>query len=142
MKKVFFVMMCFCFLGAAFAQQADNQRVIEMTKQDFLDKVFDYTAPNATFKGNTPVIVDFYATWCRPCKMIEPHLNTLANDYKGKIVIYRVNVDKEKGIARDLEVRSIPTLYFFPKEGEPTIMVGYHEFDEIKQLIDNELLKK
>lgn len=95
--------------------------VINLTQAEFLKKVADYKKnPNEwIYLGSVPAIVDFYADWCGPCKQIAPVLEQLAKDYKGKIVIYKVNTDKEQELARTFGIRSIPSLLFVPKDGKP-----------------------
>ena len=91
-------------------------KVQELTKTEFLKKVANYEAsPNKwVYKGDKPCIVDFYATWCGPCKMVAPILEELAEEYAGKIDIYKVDTEKEEGLAASFGIRSIPP--FLPNE--------------------------
>lgn len=127
------------FSLVAVGQTNGNTQIVKISKQEFLSKVFDYTVPNANYKGNIPAVVDFYADWCRPCKMMEPHLKALAEEYGGKIIIYKVDIMVEKEIAEDLEIKSIPTLYFFPVQGDPTVVLGYQDKEVLKSIIEQEL---
>ncbi|MEE1113122.1 MAG: thioredoxin, partial [Bacteroidales bacterium] len=88
-----------------------------------------------------PIIVDFYANWCKPCKMISPILDKLAEKYAEKIIVYKVNVDKEKVLANEIGIKSIPTLIFVPKNGEPQIMIGAKSEEELDNIIQEVLLK-
>lgn len=89
-------------------------KVQELTKAEFLKKVANYEAsPNKwVYEGDKPCIVDFYATWCGPCKMVAPILEELAEEYAGKIDIYKVDTEKEEGLAASFGIRSIPSLLF------------------------------
>jgi len=96
-----------------------------LNKDDFREKIFDYVNnPTWEYRGNRPAIVDFYAEWCGPCKMISPMLEELAKQYDGKIDIYKVNTDEASDLASDFGISSVPTLLFIPKEGEPQFARG------------------
>lgn len=118
-------------------------KTITMTKSDFLTKVMDYEKNPDVWKylGDKPAIIDFYATWCGPCKSLAPVLEELAGEYEGKIYIYKVDVDKERELAGVFGVQSIPTLLFIPMEGEPTIMQGARPKASLKETIESLLLK-
>lgn len=108
----------------------------------FLNKVYNYEAnPNDwKYEGDKPCIVDFYATWCGPCKALAPVLEELAKEYDGKIYIYKVDVDKEEELAATFGIRSIPTLLWIPKDGKPTVTQGAMPKTELKKMIDEVLL--
>lgn len=93
--------------------------VVHLTKEEFLKKVVDYENNPTEWKylGDKPAIVDFYADWCGPCKMIAPILEELAAEYKDRIVIYKVNTEQEQELAAVFGIRSIPTLLFYPHAG-------------------------
>lgn len=103
-----------------------NGGTVHLTKADFLAKVYNFEKnPTAwKFEGKRPAVVDFYATWCGPCKMVAPILEELAKTYAGKVDIYKVDVDKEPEIARAFGISSIPTMLFIPVEGDPQSAVG------------------
>ena len=111
---------------------------------DFLHKVYNYEAnPNDwKFEGSRPAIVDFYATWCGPCKVMHPILEELSKEYSGKVDIYQIDVDKEKNLAAAFGIRSIPTLLMIPMKEEPRIMQGAMPKDQLKKAIDEFLLKQ
>ena len=92
---------------------------IHLTRAEFLKKIADYENHSKEWKylGDKPAIVDFYADWCGPCKMVAPILEELSKEYAGKIYIYKVNVDKEPELARDFGIQSIPTIWFVPMKG-------------------------
>ncbi|WP_455497411.1 thioredoxin [Coprobacter sp.] len=117
---------------------------IELTKSEFLAKVANYENDPTEWKylGDKPAIVDFYATWCGPCRTITPILEELAEEYKEQIYIYKVDTDKEQGLAAAFGVQSIPTLLFIPMEGAPQLARGAMPKQEFKNAIENVLLKK
>ena len=88
------------------------------------------------------VLLDFYATWCGPCRSIAPILEELAKEYEGQIVIYKVDVDKEKGLAQAFNVSSIPAVLYIPLEGEPVMTVGARGKERFKEEIGRLLLQK
>ena len=124
----------------------DNAKMetIELTKAEFLKKIHNYeTTPNEwKFLGDKPAIIDFYATWCGPCKALAPVMEELSKEYAGKVDIYKVDVDKEQELAAAFGVRSIPTLIFIPMSGQPTLSQGALPKSQLKEIIDNTLLKK
>ena len=148
MKKLFFLlMMSFVVASTACAQKASGKKeepVVVMNKQMFTEKVFDYTSGATEWKylGDKPCIIDFYATWCGPCKMIAPILKELAEEYKDQIVIYKVDTDKEKELSMAMGIRSLPTVVFIPKDGQPQILVGAADKATFKRGIDEVLLAK
>ncbi len=110
-----------------------------LSTQDFKNKIWDYTKNSQALvmKSKVPVILDFYADWCRPCKMLAPELIQLQKDYKGKVLIYKINIEQEEELARIFGVQSIPTLYFINPDGKYTVTMGYRTQDELKQVIDS-----
>ena len=115
------------------AGTASKGEVVTLNKAEFLQKVFNY---------DKPCIIDFYADWCGPCKQVAPILRDLAILYKNDIVVYKVNVDKEKELAAAFGIQSIPTFLFIPKEGQPQISMGALPREEFVKQIDTFLLKK
>jgi thioredoxin 1 len=96
-----------------------------LTKQSFLDKVFNYeTNKDWKFEGELPAIIDFYADWCGPCKMVAPVLEELSKEYAGQVNIYKVDTEKEQELASVFGIRSIPSILFIPKEGKPQMATG------------------
>ncbi len=116
--------------------------MVEMlTTQDFKEKIFNYEESQQwSYKGDLPCIIDFYADWCGPCKMVEPILEELAKEYEGKLRIYRVNTDQEQELAGVFGIRSIPSLLFIPLNEQPQMAVGALPKDAFKQAI-KEVLK-
>jgi thioredoxin len=96
-----------------------------LTKETFLTKVFDYEKnKDWKFAGELPAIIDFYADWCGPCKMVAPVLEGLSKEYAGKINIYKVDTEKEQELASVFGIRSIPSILFIPKDGKPQMSMG------------------
>jgi len=96
-----------------------------LTKDSFLQKVFDYEQNKEwKFEGDLPCIIDFYADWCGPCKMIEPILQELAQEYQGKLNIYRVDTDAQQELAAAFGIQSIPSLLFVPLNDKPQMATG------------------
>ena len=96
-----------------------------LTKETFLSKVFNYESGQEwKFAGELPAIIDFYADWCGPCKMVAPVLEGLSKEYAGKINIYKVDTEKEQELASVFGIRSIPSILFIPKEGKPQMSMG------------------
>jgi thioredoxin len=123
----------------------ENQgKVVVLNKISFIDLVMDFekNPNNWVFKGEKPCVVDFYADWCRPCKMVAPIMEELAKEYEGKINIYKVNVDNEKELAGLFNIQSIPAILFCPKEGNPLLQPGAMSKEQYKQIFDDMLLKK
>ena len=117
---------------------------IELTKADLPKKVSDYETNPTEWKylGDKPAIVDFYAPWCGPCKMVAPILEELAAEYDGQIVIYKVNTMNEGQLAADFGIRSIPTLLFIATNGKPQMAQGAMGKADFKRVIDSILLGK
>lgn len=115
---------------------------MSLNKADFLNKVANYeTSPSEwKFLGERPAIIDFYATWCGPCKMLSPVLEELAAEYAGKIDIYKINVEEEEELAGVFGVRSVPTLLFIPMEGAPQMAQGALPKNVLQEAIRNVLL--
>src|SRR5688500_10559388 len=98
---------------------------IQLTTQDFKDKVYNYAQEQEwKYKGNLPAIVDFYANWCGPCKLIEPVLEELSTTYEGKLIIYKVDTEAEQELSSVFGIQSIPTLLFIPVNGDPMMQKG------------------
>ncbi len=109
---------------------SEGGKVIVLTTESFKQKIFNYEIDKEwNYLGDKPAIVDFYADWCKPCKMIEPILDDLAKEYNGKIYIYRVNVDENREVASVFGIRSIPSVLFIPMEGQPQMAVGAYPRD-------------
>lgn len=117
---------------------------VKMTKADFLTKVADYESnPEGwEYLGDKPALIDFYASWCGPCKMIAPILEDLAAEYGDQIIIYKVDTEAEPELAALFNIRSIPTLLFIPMNDQPQLTQGAMSKDQFRSVIDEVLLKK
>ncbi|WP_022670518.1 thioredoxin [Hippea alviniae] len=110
--------------------------VENLTTQDFKEKIFNWEeSKDWHYKGDVPCIIDFYADWCGPCKMVEPILNELSEEYDGKVKFYRVNTDQEQELAAVFGIRSIPSLLFVPLNEQPQMAVGALPKEAFKQAI-------
>lgn len=116
---------------------------IKLTTEEFKNKVFDYnTNKEWTYKGSLPAIIDFYADWCGPCKMVAPILEELAKEYEGKIIIYKVDTEAEEELSAAFGIRSIPTFLFIPMEGQPMMQPGALPKNVFKQVIEEHLISE
>ena len=112
-----------------------------LNKKTFLEKVFDYEKNKEwKYDGELPALVDFWAPWCGPCRMVGPILDELSEEYKEKIHIYKVNTDEEPELGAVFGIRSIPSLLFIPKEGQPKMAVGALPKEALIDAIEKELL--
>lgn len=112
---------------------------INLTKGGFLRRVADFEkSPNEwKFLGDKPALIDFFAPWCGPCKSLSPVLEELSEEYAGKVDIYKVNVDDEEALSEYFGIRSIPTLYFVPMDGEPRRAMGALPKSQLKEMLDS-----
>jgi thioredoxin 1 len=112
-----------------------------LTDKTFCEKVFNYKENKEwKFEGNLPCVIDFYADWCGPCKMVAPILEELAVEYKDKINIYKINTEEEMELSSAFGIRSIPSILFIPKDGQPQMAVGALPKDAMKNTINEVLL--
>ncbi len=114
-----------------------------LTLETFKEKVwnFEENPEEWVYKGETPCVIDFYADWCKPCKMVAPIMDEMAQKYEGKVKIYKIDTDKERELASIFRIRSIPSVLFVPSEGKPSMKTGALPKESYIQIIDNELLK-
>lgn len=116
---------------------------INLTTNDFKRRVADLeaTAGKWKFLGDKPAVIDFFATWCGPCKALSPVLEEISAEYAGKVDIYKVDIDKEEPLLEMFDIRSVPTLIFVPMKGSPERAMGVMAKDRLRELLD-ELIKK
>lgn len=126
------------------SKETKKMGTIHLTKAEFLAKVMNFEKNPTEWKylGEKPCIIDFYANWCGPCKMIAPVLEDLAKEYDGQIYIYKVNTEEEQELAAAFGIRSIPSLLFCPMTGSPQMAQGAMPKDSFKKAIEDVLLKK
>jgi thioredoxin 1 len=116
---------------------------IPLTYETFKTKVFDFEKHQEwKFEGDKPCLIDFWAAWCGPCRMIAPILEELSEEYKDQINIYKVNTEEEPELAALFGIRSIPSLLFVPMNGKPQMAAGALPKEVLKEIIDKELLGK
>lgn len=115
---------------------------INLTKGGFVRRVADIDAMATDWKflGDKPALIDFYASWCGPCQRLLPIVESLSEEFAGKIDIYKVNVDQEQELAAAFNIRTIPTLIFIPMDGKPEREVGGKGESELRERL-NSLLK-
>ena len=126
----------------AVVTEAGEGKTIHLTNATFKEKVMDYEANKDSwvYAGDKPCIIDFYADWCKPCKMIAPIMEELAAEYKDDIYIYKIDTQKERELAQVFGIRSIPAVLFVPMEGKPQMSTGALPKETFKQVIDDFLL--
>jgi thioredoxin 1 len=112
----------------------------QLTKETFKQKIFNYELNQEwKFEGDVPAVVDFWAPWCGPCRIVGPLIDQLSIEYAGKINFYKVNVDDEQELAGIFNVRSIPSMLFIPREGKPKMSVGALPKEALVDVITKEL---
>lgn len=141
MKRIIIAVLCALGLVSALDAQ-EKKGVVTLSSKEFKTKVYDISAKNPEYLGSKPAIVDFYASWCGPCRAISPVLEELAKEYGDKIVIYKVDVDASRDIAQAFGIRSIPAVLFIPMKGEAQMTVGGRSKEDFKKQIDTILLGK
>ena len=123
------------------SSQSGKATVIRITTEQFKQLVYNYDADKSwKYQGSKPAIIDFYATWCGPCSRLSPLVEEIADEYSGKIVVYKVDTDQEKKLARDLGISGLPTLLFIPLKGEPRASMGLVPKETIIKAINDILL--
>lgn len=122
---------------------AASGNIIHLTKATFKSQVFDYEKNKQwKYEGNKPAIIDFYADWCGPCRMLAPVMDEIAKEYAGKIIVYKVDTDKERELASNLGISSLPTLVFIPVNGNPQATMGALPKAELVKIINEVLLNE
>ncbi len=137
MKKILQILfLCIVVSSTALAQKTNNVEIIELNAKTFKEKVWNFDKEK-TFKriGNLPIILDFHATWCGPCKMLAPHLQAIQNKYKGKLVVYKIDVDKDPELAQRFNVQAMPTIVFMETKDKYKSELGYRDYDEFEKLV-------
>lgn len=143
-KSILIVMAIIAFSISANAQEKkEESKVKHLTYNEFLNKVWDFEKDphNFSYKGKLPAVIDFYADWCGPCRRVAPIMERLAEEYDGKLLVYKINTDQEKALSNAFQIRSIPTVLFIPMKGQPMIQVGALPEEGYKQVIEEQLIK-
>lgn len=116
--------------------KTSNTSIVHLNKREFKEKIFDYTLNKEwKYKGTMPAVIDFYADWCAPCKMISPILNELSVEYSGKLKVYKVNTEKDPEVSKAFGISSIPTLLFISPTEKPMVVRGAQSRQSLKSNI-------
>lgn len=136
------ILLCLIVSSAVMAQKTSNVQIIELNTQNFKQKVWNFDKNKSfTRAGALPIILDFHATWCRPCKMLAPHLQAIQNKYKGKLIVYKIDVDQEPELAKLFKVEAMPTIVFIGNKNSYKSELGYREYAEFEALVKTNLFK-
>ena len=104
---------------------AKTSKVKSLNKREFKQKIYDYSfSKEWAYKGDKPAVIDFYADWCQPCKVVAPMLDQLSEEYEGEVNFYKLNTEKDPAVAKAFNISSIPTILFIPMEGKPVAVKG------------------
>ena len=137
--KTIFVVLLFAWISAPLT--ADD--VVYITTEQFQERIFDYkTEKDWVFKGTKPCVIDFYTTWCGPCKRLAPIMEELSQKYCDQVVFYKADTERERELAYVFGISSIPQVLYIPTEGKPLLLKGLYPKEEIVRIIDEFLLNK
>lgn len=137
MKKVFFVLFA---LSLGLSLKAE---VTYITTENFRKNVFDYRTDSVwNYRGKKPCVIDFYTTWCGPCKRLAPIMEELSETYKGKVLFYNADTERERELAYEFQISSIPQVLYIPVDGKPILLKGLYPKEEIVKIIEEHLLQK
>ncbi|MDR2928096.1 MAG: thioredoxin [Cytophagaceae bacterium] len=126
--------------GSSKSASEQENKVIQLTQDDFIEKIFDFkNSKDWKYKGKKPAIIDFYAEWCGPCKMLAPILVELQNEYKEKIQIYKIDAEKNRELAAAFGVNAYPTIFFIPMEDKPAGAKGLLPKEKLEEIIETYL---
>lgn len=123
------------------AKASAEGNVNYLSTSDFRLKIMDYTVHQTewVFEGERPAVIDFYTTWCGPCKMMAPIVEETAKAYAGKVDFYKVDIEKEQELAQTFGIQSIPTFLFIPAKGKPTMQMGAMSKETFEKMVDENL---
>jgi len=117
--------------------------VVYLTTSQFCERIFDYkTNKEWAYKGDKPCVIDFYTTWCGPCKRLAPIMEELSQTYCDQVVFYKADTERERELAYVFGINSIPQVLYIPVEGKPMLLKGLYPKEEIVRIIEEFLLKK
>jgi thioredoxin 1 len=124
-------------------KSTSSRAVVYLTNETFKSKVFNYENNKTwNYLGNKPAIIDFYASWCGPCRQVSPIIEELAKEYNDRIVVYKVDTDKEQLLSQNLGIQSLPTILFIPVNGQPQVIMGALPKEQLVKAIHEVLLVK
>lgn len=139
MKRILFILTWLTL--SSLPMMADD--VVYLTAAQFRERVFDYkTERDWNFRGNKPCVIDFYTTWCGPCKRLAPIMEELSQTYCDRVTFYKVDTERERELAYVFGINSIPQVLYIPMEGKPMLLQGLYPKENIIQIIDEFLLKE
>jgi thioredoxin 1 len=122
---------------------AAASEVTPLTNEGFKKMVFNYEVNKEwKFEGSKPVIIDFYADWCAPCRQLSPLVEEIAKEYSGKIIVYKVDTEKEKALTQSVGITGLPTLLFIPAKGKPQASMGFVSKESLVKAVNEILLVK
>ncbi len=124
------------------AASAQKCSISYMSTADFKSKIWNLQGTEWQYIGHSPVVIDFYTTWCGPCKRLAPIMEELASENCGKVIFFKIDIEKEPELARKFGINSIPTLMFIPVSGMPGMLQGLREKAELQGVINKHLLNK
>lgn len=128
----------FLSLGLSYAAAED---VVYLTTAEFKQRVFDYSAEREwKYRGDKPCVIDFYTTWCGPCKRLAPIMEELSQTYCDRVVFYKVDTERERELAYQFQISSIPQVLYIPVEGKPVLLKGLYPKETIVKIIEEQLL--
>ena len=138
MRK-YLLIISLCVMGTM-AMMAED--VVYITTEQFQTRIFDYKNEKEwKYKGDKPCIIDFYTTWCGPCKRLAPIMDELSQTYCDRVVFYKADTERERELAYVFGISSIPQVLYIPKEGKPMLLKGLYPKENIVEIIEDFLLK-
>ncbi|MCQ2346551.1 MAG: thioredoxin domain-containing protein [Paludibacteraceae bacterium] len=138
MQKSIIIFAMLCLLSPVFADD-----VIYLNTEQFKERIFDYTKEKEwKYKGKKPCVIDFYTTWCGPCKRLAPIMEELSQTYCDKVIFYKADAEVERELSYVFQINSYPSVIYIPKEGRPMMLKGLYPKPNIIQIIDEFLLGK
>jgi len=144
MKKIIqLFLFIFIVSSASMAQNSKNVAIADLDAATFKQKVWNFEKDKTVNRvGNLPIILDFHATWCRPCKMLAPNLQAIQNKYNGKLIVYRIDVDQEPQLAKLFNVQAMPTIIFMGTKNKYKTELGYKEYNDLEVLVQSYFFSK
>ncbi len=137
------ILLSFFLFSCSEKPEENSQKLVkQIDTRYFIENIAKINTDSLTYIGDKPAIVDFYASWCGPCKMLSPIMEKLSKKYEDKVYFYKIDVDKSKDLANTLNIRAIPTLIFFKDSSSSIIiMEGFMSETELEHYISSYLLK-
>lgn len=141
MTRTFRTILLTALLAIGYVLPTAAEGVTYLTTDEFKERIFDYTASREwTYKGDKPCVIDFYTTWCGPCKRLAPIMEELSQTYCDKVTFYKVDTERERELAGLFRINSIPQVLYIPMQGQPMLLKGLYPKGNIVEIIDGFLL--